>query len=335
MEKRKVEHGIIPTVYSTYNHLGCYGMIFAQNPSIYNWQLNELIQLRCTRRFLKGEFSSPELMIDRGFYKSCPYIEKYEIPYKLFGKHVHASIRNIISQGYGVMFEGCDDYYIEGKTWYRTRHFAHDGLICGYDMDKKTYLIYAFDKEWKLSLFEIPVLSLGRAAKGGMALGNMPKLFPIKAKPEKVNFDPKRVYEGLKEYLDSDLEKYPPNGEGMIYGSASQDYLITYLEMLSDGRINYDRADRRVFRLLMEHKTCMLERIEMTEKELKLDNSASTAYKEVVSLSSQMHIMYAMFISKKREDTPKRLIKLLRDMMEKEKTVLSVLLEKMKGTNVL
>ena len=331
MEKRKAAHDIVPTIYSAFNHLGCYGMIFAQNPSIYNWQLNEIMQLRCTRRFLKGEYSSPELMLDRGFYKSCPHIEKYEIPYKLFGKHVHDVIRNIVSQGYGVMFEGCDDYYIEGKTWYKTRHFAHDGLICGYDMDKKTYLIYAFDKDWKLSLFEIPVRSLGRAARGGVELGRMPKLFPIKARPETVKFDPKRVFEGIKEYLSSDFEKYPIDGEGFVYGSVVQKYLILYLQKLANGEIGYEKADRRLFRLLMEHKECMLDRIRTVSQALSLDETADKEYRKVVDISGKLHIMYAMYLSRERSDTPKRMITLFEALINEENAALNNLINKMKG----
>ena len=42
--------------------------------------------------------------------------------------------------------------------------------------------------------------------------------------------------------------------------------LPKYIDKLYDGSIPYDRMDRRVFRLIWEHKKIMLERIEAMEK---------------------------------------------------------------------
>ena len=331
MEMRKVAHGISPVPYSTYNHQACYGIILAQNPSIYNWQLNEVMQFRCSRSFLLGDFSSPDLKMHRGFFKSCPFIEIYEMPYRFLGSRLHEIIRRMLALGYGVAFQDCDDYYIKGKTWYKSRHFAHDGLICGYDLDRKTYLLYAYDKDWKLSLFETPMYSIGNAARGGEALGKTPMFYPIKAKDDKVVFSPERVYLGLKEYIESDMKKYPLDGKGMVYGFAAQEYLLIYLEKLASKEIEHGKADRRIFRLFMEHKVFMLERIKRVEEDLRLGNDASRAYADIADKARHIHIMYAMYIAGKREETPGRLISLIRTLIDTEKAILNNLLEEMKG----
>ena len=54
--------------------------------------------------------------------------------------------------------------------------------------------------------------------------------------------------------MESDLEKFPENGEGNVRGLVVHTYLAKYLDMLYDGSISYERMDRRVFRLIWEHK---------------------------------------------------------------------------------
>ena len=69
--------------------------------------------------------------------------------------YVHPIIREFINNGYYVFYWGIDDYYLEGKSFYKERHFNHDGLICGYDQNNKTYQIYAYDQKWIYRQFDV------------------------------------------------------------------------------------------------------------------------------------------------------------------------------------
>ncbi len=62
----------------------------------------------------------------------------------------------MLENGYYVLFHGVDDYYVKGKSWYKEKHFGHDGLICGVDNETKEYIIAAYDKQWIYRTFKTP-----------------------------------------------------------------------------------------------------------------------------------------------------------------------------------
>ena len=62
--------------------------------------------------------------------------------------YIHPLIRNLLDAGYYVCFVGVDDYYVKGKSWYKERHVNHDGAICGYNQEDKTYCLYSYDSNW-------------------------------------------------------------------------------------------------------------------------------------------------------------------------------------------
>ncbi len=67
--------------------------------------------------------------------------------------YINPIIRAMLDKGIYVAFSNVDDYYIEGKSWYKERHFSHDGLLCGYDRNDKTYCMYAYDSKWMYRKF--------------------------------------------------------------------------------------------------------------------------------------------------------------------------------------
>ena len=73
--KKKVELPLIEPMYSTYHHQGIATAIMANNPSISNWYLNQVMILTCTRKFLTG-FTTPEIGIVESSWGLNPYYRK-------------------------------------------------------------------------------------------------------------------------------------------------------------------------------------------------------------------------------------------------------------------
>ena len=144
--KNKIELPLVEPLYSTYHHAPG-SAILLNNPSIRNWYMNEVMILTCTRKFL-NKYTSPEIRITNAGWSENPYLDKKFYAMQFLEGHIHFVIRKLLDAGYYVCFAGVDDYYVEGKSWYHERHFNHDGCICGYDQDNKTYCIYAYDKNW-------------------------------------------------------------------------------------------------------------------------------------------------------------------------------------------
>ena len=89
--------------------------------------------------------------------------------------------------------------------------------------------------------------------------------------------------------------------------------------------------DRRVFRLIWEHKKAMLQRIALIEEALSLDNTISEAYKEVVREADNCRMLYAAHHMKQRNSVLPLIQKKLLSLKAREQELLEELLQKSKG----
>ncbi len=326
MEKR-LELPLVPPVYSTYHFQGNGSAVIAQNPSIRNWYLNQVLMLSCTRKFLSG-FTTPEISIEKSSWNTNPYLETKWYNAQHLGGYIHYVIRNLLHEGYYVCFDKVDDYYIPGKSWYHERHFPHDGCICGYNQSDKTYLIFAYDQNWLYRKFSIPQKGFLSGVKARIHEKSYPSICGVRTKNEEVLFSPDEALGAIRTYLNATTEQYPENGEGTVLGHAVHHYLARYVDKLAAGEIPYERMDRRVFRVIWEHKVIMAERILKIEEALSLDAGTSRAYAPLVKEAHHLRMLYAAHHMKRRDELLPILSKRLRELAKAERTVLEDLLRK-------
>ena len=272
-----------------------------ENPSLRNWFLNETMNLCCSRRFLFGTYSSPQLSVDHTFWNDNPYFDTCEINMRFIKGYVHPIIREFINNGYYVFYWGIDDYYLEGKSFYNERHFNHDGLICGYDQNNKTYQIYAYDQKWIYRQFDVKQSSFDKGRLSAFRQNDYGSICGIKARSDHVELSPARILYNLRVYLYSTYEMYPLNEDGLVFGVLVHDFLKMYIDKLADGSILHERMDWRVFRMFWEHKVVMLERIQKLEVLLGFDSKLSISYKEVVKEANTIRMLYASHHQKRRD----------------------------------
>ena len=328
--KKKIELPLVEPLYSTYHNQGPGTAALVNNPSIRNWYLNQVMILTCTRKFLNG-FTTPEIGMAESSWNANPYFDKKWYGMQFLEGHVHFVIRKLLDAGYYVCFSGIDDYYVEGKSWYHERHFNHDGCICGYDQENKTYCIYSYDQNWIYHKFWTTQKSFDAGRKAQFKKKQYGSICGIKPKGDQIVFSHETALKKIAEYLDSDLEKYPETEEGTVSGIVVHDYIAKYVDKLYDGSIPYEKMDRRVFRMIWEHKKVMLERIKLIEDSLSLDHSLSDAYKSVVREADNCRMLYAAHHMKQRNSVLPMIEKKLLSLKEKEKEILEQLLEAVKG----
>lgn len=328
--KKKIELPLVEPLYSTYHYQGSGTAVLVNNPSIRNWYLNQIMVLTCTRKFLSG-FTSPEIDIAGSSWSDNPYFYKKWNGMQFLGGYVNFVIRKLLDAGYYVCFSGIDDYYVEGKSWYHERHFGHDGCICGYDQENKTYCIYSYDQNWVYRKFWTTQKSFDAGRKAQFKKNRYGHICGIKPKDNQIAFSHETALIKIAEYLDSDLRKYPEAEEGTVAGIVVHDYIAKYVGKLYDGSIPYEKMDRRVFRMIWEHKKVMLERIKLIEDALSLDHSLSDAYKSVVREADNCRMLYAAHHMKQRNSVLPMIQKKLLSLKEKEKEILRNLLEATKG----
>lgn len=326
---KRVELPIVEPLYSTYHFQGPATAVIYNNQSIIDWYLNEIMNLMCSHKFLSG-FTTPELNIQDSSWYSSPFLERQCMTTQFFKGYINPIIREMIDEGYYVAFNCIDDYYVKGKSWYRERHFNHDGLICGYDQNDKSYCIYAYDSDWVYRKFWTPQKAFNAGRISAQKKGVYGCIEAIKPRPDPAEFSPTTVCKKIEEYLDSNLDKYPFKAEGLVYGLVVHEYIAEYIGLLYSGFIPYERMDRRVFRLIWEHKKVMLQRIVKLEHVLEMSNEHSEKYKHTVSQANTMRMLYASHHIKRRDSVLPIIQKNLLMLMDYEKDILTSLVAKAK-----
>lgn len=318
----------VEPMYSTYHYLASSGIPAKQNMTSDNWFYNNTVDWQCSRKFLQG-FTTPEMCLHTGNIWSMPFLEKHGITTRFARSCALELIKTMLDDGYYVAFSGVDDYYVKGKSWYKEQHFNHNGLIVGYDDEDETLAIAAYDQRWIFTVFDTPQKCFMQGLQVLCDKNSYGAIYAVKAKNDIQELNLTTIYQELKKYLSSAIDHYPLKDSGFVNGIIVYDLICMYLDKLADGSIPHERRDRRVFRMIWEHKKCMFGRIKAIENQCEWDDSLSHAYAEVVALSDKIRFIYSKFVikysSKDLENIQLNLIK----MKQLEISLLNLFLDKL------
>lgn len=327
--KQIIELPLISPVYSTYHH-GFFSALLADNPTIRNWYYMNVIILQCNTKFLGG-YTTPQINVEGISFKCNPFLEKITIPMQFLKGCMGPTIRNLINKGYYIHFTGVDDYYVEGKSCYRERHLIHDGGICGYNQEDKTFCLYAYDSNWIYKKFWTSQGSFMRGVYSSIKQGRYGDLYALKPNTkETVEFCAYTALNKISTYLDPACEKHPENGDENVFGIIVHNYIAKYIGMLYNGSIPYERMDWRTLRMIWEHKKVMLERIKLIEQKMQLNDSISSAYSPLVSKSNYARMLYASHYIKRRDELLPTIQNILIEIRNQEEKLLTELISKFK-----
>ncbi len=314
--------------YSTLHFQGLAGAIIHNNPSIRNWYINESMILSCSKSFLNG-FSSPNIGIVNSCWADNPNFERQVYQMRFLNGYINPLIRKLIDNGYYVNFDGLDDFFIEGKSWYNIRHFNHDGLIYGYNQHEKTYKIYAYDQNWIYRGFDISQKCFNKSREYMQSHEIHGTIVGVKPTNNEIHINPTRVCDNLKKYMDSNLDKYPVDDlNNDALGIVVHEYLMLYVDRLYNGVIPYKKLDWRVFRMLWEQKAFMLERLQKIEGILNMDSNTSNAYRNIVKNANDIRMLYASHHKKRRDSLLVTIRNKLKNIAELEKDLLRAFIDK-------
>ncbi len=228
----------------TYHQHAGPGVVAKNNPTADNWFFNKAIQLYSkTDNLFATSGASAKVSIYGGFSGEIPFLEKHWTQTRFLRNCVNEVIQSMLENGYYVLFHGVDDYYVKGKSWYKEKHFGHDGLICGVDNETKEYIIAAYDKQWIYRTFKTPQRGFAAGVRAIIDENRNGGLMSIKCLPYKVELNVSEIKQELLLYLNSALE---PNEQGEVFGVAVTPYVIEYINRLKTGEIPYEKIDKRI-----------------------------------------------------------------------------------------
>lgn len=320
----------IPT-FATVQSSGAIELAMIGHPTAYNQILNQTCNIRCTNKFLKG-FTSPQVVILNSFVSHYKFMERYMVNFRFVHKYCLEIIKQMLDEGLYIYYTLVDDFYLPGKSWYGTRHLHHDGVICGYDDNDKTLSIAAHDINWVYSLIRIPqecfILGL-QSSLEDQQYGQM-TAYKIRDNTD-VKINEKEMLKHLKEYMNSNFEKYPVDKEGMVLGTVVHDYLAIYIDKLKDGNIPYEKMDWRALRPVWEHKKCMLKRIQAVENKNGWSDELSQKYLPVVEKADRIRMMYAIYHKNHNDKLLDKIRDGLLDIGEQDRIIVTEFIDRLES----
>lgn len=310
---------------STYHFEANACIVGSRNPTFINWIHNKCVNISCGKRFLDG-FGSLRLIIDNTQYYNIPYFKKKMISAQYSRSDFKNFIEHSINQGIYVLFESVDDFYIENKTWYERRHFLHDGLIVGYDNDKSKYYIAAYDSAWVHRVFETSQKAFFEGVDAALKLDGFSKLISLKITDEVIPLNTYEIVQNLKKYIYSEKTE---ESLDLINGLETFKYADIYLDYLYKGKILFENTDYRIMRVIWEHKKCMLERIQVLEKEYMLSSEISSDYANLVKRSNDIRMIYSNYCITGRKNLLETIRRELSQITLEERKLILKLIEVM------
>ena len=301
------------------------------HPTAYNGVLNQLASLTCIRRFLRG-YTTPQTAIPGANIYNFSFFERHGVTSRFGVSFFEEEIKQMLDEGYYVYFTGVDDFYIPGKSWYGIRHMAHDGILCGYDDDDRTFSIASYDINWVFNLFLTPQECFIEGINACYSNKQYGAITAYKLKPNTtVNLDLNMILRNVKQYMDVTIDKVPLDQDGPVSGIAVHDLLAMYIDKLKDGSIPSDKMDWRAIRPVWEHKRCMLDRIKAVEGKKEWDSELSDRYAPLVDEANRVRGMYAMYHKNQKAVLLDRIKNGLLGLREKEFDILQAFIKRLEA----
>lgn len=319
---KKNSLSIAKPFYSVSHSQGTTGAILYNNPSMRNWYLNNSLVLQARADALGS--AQPKLCMDicQSNIEDNPNIDRQQLLMTFLDGCVSRVIRNMIDRGWYVYFGGVDDYYMKGRAGYHTRHYLHDGLICGYDSEKNTYSIFVYDEHMRYSLFEMPQRCFDRARKSSEQMGCCGMFVAVRVQPIQIALEPMLMLEKLRDHLSPPSAwNYDERGV-TVYGIETHECAIHYIKSVAvlEGERN---IDIRPFKMLLEHKRFMLERLEALERYYKLEANYSIRYKKVTAAAEKTWNRCLHYAMTSNDSDLSEMIGKIRIMRDLEREILS------------
>lgn len=308
------------------------GLAMAGHPTAYNSYLNQCTTLSCTRRFLSG-FTTPQVSMPRSGVNSFNCLERYGVTSRFGYPYYKEVIKNMLDEKFYVYFSGVDDFNIPGKSWYGIRHMAHDGVICGYDEEDKSYSIAAYDINWVYNLIRIPQDCFIEGLNSCIEKQQFGVIMAYKMKDTVVNLDENMILRYLKDYVGKTVDKFPLDQQGGVEGIAVQDFLAMYMDKLRDGSIPSDKMDWRSLRPVWEHKRCMLDRIRAIEEKRGWEADLSIKYQPIVEDANRVRMIYAMYHKNQKPALLDKIKNGILNFKDKEYEILQEFVRRMEEEN--
>lgn len=316
MEKKLVlkKPMIITYVYEGY----MLGIMEANGDAYKEWMLSNYIQLNCHENIM----SHKELFL--AFYSEVaiksPFLKSQKISWAVL-RNLDLDLINLfkshIDLGWYLYFK-VDDYYIPNRHAYNKYKYLHDEMIIGYD--ENNFILFGYDDKGKCSKQKIPYSQFINALNSNDSSIDKNQwqddIFFLRYVDSDYKLNVNAINTNLYDYLMSKNSAEVNNQfvnslNDTVYGLRVYDKVIEYLNVLYDqGNIFYggENIDNRIFRIIMEHKNVMLERIKVLNSKF---GGLDDIYQQYENINRKAQYVHMLAIKYQLKSNKKYLIELI------------------------
>lgn len=273
IELKWKQSSITTYVYESY----MLGIMEANGNDYKEWMLSNYIQLNCHDDIYSDRDVFFAFYGDIGLYSPYLKVQKLSWSYlRTLGVNFISLFKKSIELGCYLYFK-LDEFYVPNRGAFGKFHYIHDNLILGYDDECFILLGYNFKGFCEKS--RIKYDQLVNALESIITDINTEqwedKMYILQYHNADYHFNIDLIKESLYDYIHSinrmdKCKRFSNPLSDTVYGLATYDKVIEYLNYLLDGYDSFDggalnegiaHIDNRIFRIIMEHKNLMLERI--------------------------------------------------------------------------
>lgn len=276
---KKVLKTTIPII-KTYQHSAYLEIVCSNDTRIDAWIINKYIQWNFEGNNLK--------IINANPWETVPFIQKNVLELK-FVEDIDKTIKGFLSNNYYVMLTGIDDFYLENSAHYKRMHYSHDIFIYGFDDDKAIYYAAGYTSNNKFEFYTFGQKNILKAINSQYITPYYSAVAALQLKPKTesdYNVDWNAIIRGFDEYLHPIKDI---NQNELIFGIDAYEHILNYLE--SSKIKSNTPLDLRMFRIIYEHKICMLKRIEVLHAEFNIFNHEVVVCKNILNLAENTFML--------------------------------------------
>jgi len=234
----------------------------------WDWYMNNYIHLVCNKSLITETEISFDFYLgprrDMNYQIYNPYIQSQCLTREMIQacfNSIHDLFVRAIEQTCYVHLS-LDQYYVPDRVKYMQKHYCHENLIIGYDLNDRIYHLAGYNSERKFKRSTITFEELEQAYKNNYT--NDPVYFhSVYHSPGIFRLDETKIIKSLNDYVNAlDVSVYYADHKNpdpkRAFGVNVYEYLISQIH-------NY-KKDFRPYYILWEHKKMMVLRIEYLYK---------------------------------------------------------------------
>lgn len=266
----------------------------------------------------------------------------YDDPDIISEKYFFEMLHHSIANGY-YLYANINERYIPNRSAYQKYDFQHNILVYGIDTSQRkiksiAYTIYNEDGSLRYQPEEIDyddfINSLANPSEGTHTSERIYKnertyIDFVKVKPGHVfSFDVNVLLHQLDDYLNARNVIFEENSEpDCVYGIAVYEVLIKKFK-------SAERISLRATKLLLEHKQCMLKRMEyLISNQIISVKSYLAEYEEISQIFNKVHLLAIKHNMTNSKNIKDLLCNEIEQSVEKEKEILYRLMCDIRDTN--